>query len=49
MAEYCLKCLNKLFHKNLTQDDVELSEHLELCEGCGQYKIVVAEIKNKKT
>lgn len=45
MAEFCLDCFNKLclpegWHKR-SEQDVTLSNELELCEGCGEYKLVV--------
>ncbi|MBR4893463.1 MAG: hypothetical protein IKZ35_05775 [Clostridia bacterium] len=41
MAEYCLKCWNKINKSNYTEDDYSLSYELELCEGCGKYKRVI--------
>jgi hypothetical protein len=46
MAEFCLKCFNHVNDIDLQDDQVELSEQLELCEGCGHYKIVVEKISN---
>lgn len=48
MAEYCLKCYNKLENKNYTKDDVVLSSYPETCEGCGQIKYTVVKVRNKK-
>ena len=36
MAEFCLDCWNKLNHIHLTEEDVTISEELDLCEGCGK-------------
>ena len=40
MAEFCLDCYNRLYEKNYREDQVELE--LGLCEGCGEWKTVVA-------
>jgi len=41
MAEFCLDCWNKLNHTHLTQEDVILSEDLDLCEECAEVKSVI--------
>ncbi len=41
MAEYCLKCYNKLNNTDLSKRDVILSGDLDLCEGCGAWTYVV--------
>jgi len=38
MTELCLDCWNKLNHTRLTQEDVILSDDLDLCEGCMEIK-----------
>ena len=38
MAEFCLDCWNKLNHIRLTEEDVTLSEELDFCEGCAEWK-----------
>jgi len=47
MAEFCLDCWNKI---NETDDDEReyiLSEDLDLCEGCGEWKhVIVAKRKS---
>ena len=44
MAEFCLECHNKMNQMNLSEEDVILSDDLELCEGCGEIKNVVISI-----
>ncbi len=41
MAEFCLECWNRINKRNYTECDYLLSEDLDLCEGCGQYKQVI--------
>ncbi len=41
MAEYCLECWSKLNDTKYTEDDFVISKHLDLCEGCAQYKRVI--------
>lgn len=41
MAEFCLDCLCKLDGKHYNETDFVLSDDLDLCEGCGQWKHVV--------
>ena len=45
MAEFCLDCFNEYVlpegYKKRTEKDVTLSDALELCEGCAEYKHVV--------
>ena len=41
MALYCLDCWNELNDAEYTEDDFYISKHLELCEGCAQYKKVI--------
>lgn len=48
MAEFCLDCWNKLNGTNDTQRDWVLSEELDLCEGCGQWKQVVVKPREHK-
>ena len=43
MAEFCLDCWNKLNGTHYTPDQVWLEE--DLCEGCGQWKPVVAAMR----
>ena len=44
MAEFCLKCWNEINETNYTEDKYIMSEELDLCEGCGEYKhVIVAE------
>ncbi len=41
MSEICFDCLNEIFGGNEDVKDYVLSDDLELCENCGDYKIVV--------
>ena len=41
MAEFCLDCWNKINETNDTESDYYFSKHLDLCEGCAQYKKVI--------
>ena len=43
MAEFCLDCFNKYWKKNLTINDVNLSE--DFCEGCDEYKPCVVTVR----
>ena len=49
MSEFCLKCFNRLNNEQLTDQDIELSDDLELCEGCGEYKVIVLMVKVTKS
>jgi len=48
MAEYCLDCWNKMNHAHDTERDWILSDELDLCEGCGQWKPVIVTIRRHK-
>ncbi len=41
MAEICLDCWNELTGKRYTKLKYILSENLDLCENCGEYKNVI--------
>ena len=41
MAEFCLDCLREMDGRNYDEADFVLSDDLDLCEGCGQWKHVV--------
>lgn len=41
MAEFCLDCWNKINETDESEWDYVLSEDLELCEGCGEFKHVI--------
>ena len=47
MAEFCLKCFNRMNGYRLTEDDVRLSDELDLCEGCGRMKRVVETLRGR--
>jgi len=49
MAEFCLPCFNRLNNEQLTDQDIELSDDLELCEGCSEYKVIVLMVKVTKS
>lgn len=52
MAEFCLECFNKYVlpkgYQSLEEKDVKLSKHPELCEGCGEEKKVVYDVKRHR-
>ncbi len=48
MAEFCLKCWNKINYINLTEKDVVLSKELDLCEECRKYKKVIITYRKSK-
>ena len=41
MAEFCLDCMQKINGRHYDEMDFILSDDLDLCEGCGQWKHVV--------
>ena len=41
MAEFCPECLRKMEGKKAYKYTYEVSDDLDLCEGCGKYKHVV--------
>ena len=41
MAEFCLDCFNKISKTNYTERDFILSDELDLCEECGEWKQVI--------
>ena len=44
MAEFCLDCWNRINGTDDEEDKYILSEELDLCEGCGEWKhVVIAE------
>lgn len=49
MAEFCLKCFNEHCRpeswREYGRHDVTLSWGLDLCEGCGEYKHVVVDLR----
>ncbi len=47
MAEFCLKCYNRIYKDNLTEYDVVLTKDYELCEGCGKCKRVVIKYRGR--
>lgn len=49
MAEFCLDCWNKLNHTNYTEEDFVLSEELELCEGCAEFKPIILQERKSRS
>lgn len=41
MAEFCLECLSRLDGRHYNKTDFVLSDDLDFCEGCGQWKHIV--------
>ena len=41
MAEFCLDCWGKINGEEVTESQYVLSEELEICEGCGEWKRVI--------
>lgn len=48
MAEFCVKCFNNINDLNIDENEYILSDELNLCEGCGQWKRVVVGIRKEK-
>ena len=48
MAEYCFECFKKVFEEKARERDYILSEELDLCEGCGEWKRVVVRVKKPR-
>lgn len=48
MAEFCLKCWNKMNKTHETERDWVLSDELDLCEGCGQICRVIEKERTLK-
>ncbi len=47
MAEFCLKCFNKIHDTNIDERTYILSDYLDLCEECGEWKRIVVCPRNK--
>ena len=47
MAEFCLKCWNKINNSNDSEEIYIISKDLDLCEGCGKWKRVIVKRKSK--
>ena len=41
MAEFCLACWNKINKSEYSEEKYILSDYLDLCEGCGEWKHVI--------
>ena len=41
MAEFCLDCWNKMNGTNESEYDYIISDDLDYCEGCGEWKHVI--------
>ena len=49
MAEFCRECFKRSVavpSDNITDDMLVMSEAYDICEGCGEYKQVVVEVKD---
>lgn len=46
MADFCLDCWNKINKTNDSGRKYILTEDLELCEGCGEWKRVIIAKRN---
>lgn len=44
MAEFCLDCFKRLFTDDYTDDQIIVSDDLDICEGCADFKQVVIKI-----
>lgn len=49
MAEFCLDCLNKINGTNYDESKYIISDDLDLCEGCGEWKPVVVAVRRKNS
>lgn len=47
MAEFCLDCWNRLNGRNDPPEKYIISRRPDLCEGCGEWKRVIAMPKNE--
>lgn len=45
MAEFCKECFKELLCNDYEDSQITLSEDLDLCEGCADFKQVVVRIK----
>ena len=41
MAEFCLECFNKINETNDDETKYIMSDYLDLCEECGEWKSVI--------
>jgi hypothetical protein len=41
MAEFCVKCYNEMNGEEKTEEEFIISDDLDLCEGCAEYKHVI--------
>ena len=41
MAKYCLKCWNEMSKTNHEESKFVMSDELDFCEGCGEWKRVI--------
>ncbi|MBQ3556818.1 MAG: hypothetical protein IJA11_03355 [Oscillospiraceae bacterium] len=47
MAEFCFDCWNKLMGEDYPAAHYILSDELDLCEGCGEWKPVIVRLKRR--
>ena len=48
MAEFCIECWNKINKTKISAKECVLSKNLYLCEGCGELKVVIIALTEKK-
>ena len=51
MAEFCKECFKKKIivpSDNITDDMLVMSEELDFCEGCAEWKSVVIGVRDKQ-
>lgn len=48
MAEFCLSCWNRINHTKSTERNWIFSKELDLCEGCGEWKLVIVRPRQAK-
>ena len=46
MAESCKDCFKRLFVDDYEDDKIIVSDDLDLCEGCAEFKQVIVKINN---
>lgn len=47
MAEFCKECFLELFPDDYSDEQLVVSEDLDICEGCADFKQVVIKIIDK--
>jgi len=44
MAEFCIDCFKELLFNDYEDSQIILSDNLDICEGCAEFKRVVIRI-----